>query len=248
MNHQLSELQQKTLALIAEQQAFLQTLLNTPDLLKSSQNTRTLDPGKANAWHNHLGTENQKVSHLEMVVGVVGTMKAGKSTTINALVGSEILPNRNQPMTTLPTLLRHRPGQSTPILHLPKREPLLKLVQDLREKLLKVKTLSDLSLYQEKDGKSLLEQLQKAPLPVESRYSGQTAIFAFLRQLNDFVRLAQDLGINSDHYLQEYKQLYDFPIIELTFRHLDDKQSQGYFTLLDTPGPNESGQGQCAAY
>jgi GTPase Era involved in 16S rRNA processing len=244
MNHQLSELQQRTLALIAEQQEFLQTLLNTPDLLKSSANTRTLDPNKANAWHSHLGTENQKVSHLEMVVGVVGTMKAGKSTTINALVGGEILPNRNQPMTTLPTLLRHRPHQNTPILHLPKRAPLLQLVQDLRNALLTVKTVAKLPLYQEKDGKALLEHLQKALLPIETHYHGQAAIFTFLRQLNDLVRLAQDLGINSDVYLQEYKQLYDFPMIELTFRHLDDKQSQGHFTLLDTPGPNESGQGQ----
>ncbi|HBV0140261.1 TPA: antirestriction protein [Escherichia coli] len=29
-----------------------------------------------------------------MVLAVVGTMKAGKSTTINAIVGQEILPNR----------------------------------------------------------------------------------------------------------------------------------------------------------
>lgn len=36
-----------------------------------------------------------KPVELEMVLAVVGTMKAGKSTTINAIVGTEILPNRN---------------------------------------------------------------------------------------------------------------------------------------------------------
>lgn len=45
------------------------------------------------------------------MLAVVGTMKAGKSTTINAIVGQEILPNRNRPMTSVPTLIRHVPGK-----------------------------------------------------------------------------------------------------------------------------------------
>jgi replication fork clamp-binding protein CrfC len=62
-------------------------------------------------WQEILNNEAQKVDKLEMVLAVVGTMKAGKSTTINAIVGSEILPNRNHPMTSLPTLIKHRIGQ-----------------------------------------------------------------------------------------------------------------------------------------
>jgi ribosome biogenesis GTPase A len=55
------------------------------------------------ALHNEL----RKITRLEMVLAIVGTMKAGKSTTINAIVGTEVLPNRNRPMTALPTLIRH---------------------------------------------------------------------------------------------------------------------------------------------
>ncbi|MBS9782475.1 MAG: dynamin family protein [Arcobacter sp.] len=49
-------------------------------------------------------------------MAVVGTMKAGKSTTINAIVGREILPNRNRPMTALPTLICHNSQRTEPLL------------------------------------------------------------------------------------------------------------------------------------
>lgn len=67
--------------------------------------------------HAMLNNELRKISRLEMVLAIVGTMKAGKSTTINAIVGTEVLPNRNRPMTALPTLIRHTPGQKEPVLH-----------------------------------------------------------------------------------------------------------------------------------
>jgi ribosome biogenesis GTPase A len=55
-----------------------------------------------------LHNELRKITRLEMVLAIVGTMKAGKSTTINAIVGTEVLPNRNRPMTALPTLFATR--------------------------------------------------------------------------------------------------------------------------------------------
>lgn len=58
-----------------------------------------------------LNNELRKITRLEMVLAIVGTMKAGKSTTINAIVGTEVLPNRNRPMTALPTLIRHTPAE-----------------------------------------------------------------------------------------------------------------------------------------
>ncbi|EFC1714129.1 hypothetical protein FBH71_06270 [Escherichia coli] len=70
-----------------------------------------------------------------MVLAVVGTMKAGKSTTINAIVGQEILPNRNRPMTSVPTLIRHVPGKTEPVLHLEHIQPVRNLLITLQEKL-----------------------------------------------------------------------------------------------------------------
>jgi len=71
-----------------------------------------------------LKNELRKVTQNEMVLAIVGTMKAGKSTTINAIIGTEVLPNRNRPMTALPTLIRHTPGQHEPILHFPHVKPI----------------------------------------------------------------------------------------------------------------------------
>ena len=42
-----------------------------------------------------LNNELRKITRLEMVLAIVGTMKAGKSTTINAIVGTEVLPNQS---------------------------------------------------------------------------------------------------------------------------------------------------------
>ncbi|WP_187641970.1 dynamin family protein, partial [Escherichia coli] len=73
------------------------------------------DKQKALKRIEELEGEQIKTARREMVLAVVGTMKAGKSTTINAIVGQEILPNRNRPMTSVPTLIRHVPGKTEPV-------------------------------------------------------------------------------------------------------------------------------------
>ncbi len=85
--------------------------------------------------HAMLNNELRKISRLEMVLAIVGTMKAGKSTTINAIVGTEVLPNRNRPMTALPTLIRHMPGQKEPVLHFSHVARIDHLIQQLQQRL-----------------------------------------------------------------------------------------------------------------
>ncbi|HBY77632.1 MAG TPA: dynamin, partial [Cyanobacteria bacterium UBA11148] len=98
----------EVLRLIDNQSELLDGLLNIPNLLiEISRDKQGIDSQKVKNWQSVLNNEKKKVENLEMVLAVVGIMKAGKSTTINAISGSEILPNRNQPMTTLPTLIRH---------------------------------------------------------------------------------------------------------------------------------------------
>ena len=81
-----------------------------------------------------LNNELRKITRLEMVLAIVGTMKAGKSTTINAIVGTEVLPNRNRPMTALPTLIRHTPGQKEPVLHFSHVAPIDALMKVLQQR------------------------------------------------------------------------------------------------------------------
>ena len=177
-----------------------------------------------------------------MVLAVVGTMKAGKSTTINAIVGREILPNRNRPMTALPTLIEHAPGQKKPVLHFEKRQPILDLIEKLEEKARKLKPES---LQERLEGDSHLQDaLQKLhqTRSIAEAYQGEEAIFDFLAWLNDLVRLSAALKVPFP--FEAYAGVADFPRIEVEFFHLrnQNQAGQGKFMILDTPGFNEAGQ------
>lgn len=177
-----------------------------------------------------------------MVLAVVGTMKAGKSTTINAIVGREILPNRNRPMTALPTLIEHAPGQKTPVLYFEKRQPILDLLEKLEEKAQKLKPES---LQERLEGDSHLQDaLQKLHQTrnIAEAYQGEEAIFDFLAWLNDLVRLSAALKVPFP--FEAYAGVADFPRIEVEFFHLrnQNQAGQGKFMILDTPGFNEAGQ------
>ncbi len=177
-----------------------------------------------------------------MVLAVVDTMKAGKSTTINAIVGREILPNRNRPMTALPTLIEHAPGQKTPVLYFEKRQPILDLLEKLEEKAQKLKPES---LQERLEGDSHLQDaLQKLHQTrnIAEAYQGEEAIFDFLAWLNDLVRLSAALKVPFP--FEAYAGVADFPRIEVEFFHLrnQNQAGQGKFMILDTPGFNEAGQ------
>ena len=143
-----------------------------------------------------LNNELRKITRLEMVLAIVGTMKAGKSTTINAIVGTEVLPNRNRPMTALPTLIRHTPGQKEPILHFSHVSPIDTLIQQLQQKLCdydRGKLAQRLEI--DKDMNTLLERIEKGEA-FEKHHLGAEPIFHCLKSLNDLVRLSLALGVD----------------------------------------------------
>jgi predicted GTPase len=188
-----------------------------------------------------LRGEADKLQRLEMVLAVVGTMKAGKSTTINAIVGTEVLPNRNRPMTALPTLIRHTPGQIEPVLRLENIGPINSVVAELHE-LLRDPAGQQLpyELIDDKDMQSLLRLIDENQR-FDNCYQGPEAIFWFLRSLNDLVRVALELGV--DFPFDSYDEIHEIPAIEVEFSHLAAMpEGLGRLTLLDTPGPNEAGQ------
>lgn len=187
-----------------------------------------------------LDGEAYKLDHLDMVLAVVGTMKAGKSTSINAIVGAEVLPNRNRPMTALPTLIRHTPQVLEPRLTLEKLKPLNDLLKNLHH-ILKSANSDVLSeLREDTDMKELLEQIE-GKKPISSHHEGEEKIFNFLKRLNDLVRLSA--ALNVEFPFDEYANIDAMPVIEVEFTHLKNiPVTQGRLTLLDTPGPNEDGQ------
>lgn len=240
---------QEILGLLREQRTRIEKML-AMDLLRergTEREFRSFDRQSAQRLIGILDNEISKVDRLEMVLAVVGTMKAGKSTVINAIVGTEVLPNRNQPMTSLPTLIRHTPGRAVPLLTFPKPGPIAQLAAQLHSRLRQYQDagrLEELDLYNEADGRDLIERILDTPAPaIPARCEGQADIFAFLRDLNDVARLANDPAIGLKLPLDEYQAVDDLPVIEVAFTHLADATTPGggTFSLLDTPGHNEFG-------
>ncbi|EMQ4489177.1 dynamin family protein [Escherichia coli] len=223
----------------------LRQMVDEPDVLSDSKNENRLlfDKQKALKRIEELEGEQIKTARREMVLAVVGTMKAGKSTTINAIVGQEILPNRNRPMTSVPTLIRHVPGKTEPVLHLEHIQPVRNLLITLQEKLdTPAGQQVAQTLQQTGDTRELLDILADDGW-LKNEYHGEEEIFTGLASLNDLVRLAAAMG--SDFPFDEYAEVQKLPVIDVEFSHLVGMDAcQGTLTLLDTPGPNEAGQPQ----
>ncbi|EMV2322704.1 dynamin family protein [Escherichia coli] len=223
----------------------LRQMVDEPDVLLDGKNENGLlfDKRKALKRIEELEGEQIKTARREMVLAVVGTMKAGKSTTINAIVGKEILPNRNRPMTSVPTLIRHVPGKTEPLLHLEHIQPVRNLLIRLQEKLATpAGQQAAQTLQQTGDTCELLDILANDGW-LKNEYHGEEEIFTGLASLNDLVRLAAAMG--SEFPFDEYAEVQKLPVIDVEFSHLVGMDAcQGTLTLLDTPGPNEAGQPQ----
>ncbi|QER71282.1 dynamin family protein [Escherichia coli] len=223
----------------------LRQMVEEPDVLSDSKNENRLlfDKQKALKRIEELEGEQIKTARREMVLAVVGTMKAGKSTTINAIVGQEILPNRNRPMTSVPTLIRHVPGKTEPVLHLEHIQPVRNLLITLQEKLATPAGQQVAqTLQQTGDTRELLDILTDDGW-LKNEYHGEEEIFTGLASLNDLIRLAA--AMETEFPFDEYAEVQKLPVIDVEFSHLVGMDAcQGTLTLLDTPGPNEAGQPQ----
>lgn len=188
--------------------------------------------------------EITKLENFDVVLSVVGTMKAGKSTTINAIVGREILPNRNRPMTALPTLIYHTPEQTEPVLSF-HNQAVNEFVGKLKTHLQNHAHLRELPELQTDEMKALIANIQ-ADWTFQPEYHGEEAIFEFLFGLNDLVRLAgyiNEKDKSIEFPFAECRNIEQLPQIKVAFRHLTHMPAnQGRLVLLDTPGPNEAGQ------
>lgn len=236
-------LQEEANRLLTLEIGILKSMLETEGVITSSQagEVQTFDTTNTLKTIEVLEGEQRKLERLEMVIAIVGTMKAGKSTTINAIVGTEVLPNRNRPMTAIPTLIEHTPGQTEPVLEFKNQEPIARLMKKLREALdNSINKLAVEELLKDNEMNGLIK-LIRSNGRYKSSYYGAESIFDFLKGLNDLVRLSQKL--NTEFPFSDYDEMHEIPVIKVEFAHLrETEQAYGKLTLLDTPGPNESGQ------
>lgn len=244
----------EVLRLLKQQRASIQEVLQTDGLLKSEQEDkqrRNLSREEAEFLLKALDEEAKKVERLEMTLAVIGTMKAGKSTTINALVGARVLPARNQPMTTLPTLIRHTPGNVTPVLTFTKTQPFNDAIREIKAALTEKAANGELPDWEKglsDDELRLVDRIRSGSFSTMRRhYEGVDEIFEFLKLINDLSRLCSDPMFAQPSPLEEYSDIDEFPVIEVEFHHLQgmaESVTGAQFTLIDTPGPNEAGQGR----
>ncbi|NMO94987.1 dynamin family protein [Paenibacillus lemnae] len=245
----VSAVRDEVIRLLSQQRNIISDLLESEDMVmeRDEQQERSLDRPLAEMWNAALAEELTKVHDLEMTLAVVGTMKAGKSTTINAIVGREVLPNRNRPMTTLPTMIRHQPGQETPVLRFPKPQPFNQAIREIRSALrdMDEEALSSLPVNASDDGRTLVQDILSGHIhELDSAYHGTEGIYDFLKTLNDISRLCDSKNLDLPSPLTEYTSLLELPVIDVEFFHLKHRKQQtnGRLTLIDTPGPNEAGQ------
>ncbi|EGI1121098.1 dGTPase, partial [Escherichia coli] len=225
--------------------SLLRQMVDEPDVLLDGKNENGLlfDKRKALKRIEELEGEQIKTARREMVLAVVGTMKAGKSTTINAIVGQEILPNRNRPMTSVPTLIRHVPGKAEPVLHLEHIQPVRNLLITLQQKLATPAGQQVAQTLQQTGDTCELLKILVDDAWLKNEYHGEEEIFTGLASLNDLVRLAAAMG--AEFPFDEYAEVQKLPVIDVAFSHLVGMDAcQGTLTLLDTSGPNEAGQPQ----
>ena len=191
-----------------------------------------LEPSKkinfAEKDENIKTMENEllKLKNEEFIISMVGTMKAGKSTTINAIVGQEILPSRVEAMTTLPTLITHIKGKVEPVLKLNKS-----YINTLNDLLRKVRNNSKSKSY----SKSEQSITNNKNFQFKEQILGNEKIKEALTIFNDLRR------VSKDQIFDKFIELENIPRIEIEFKTLKDivTKDNSKLSLLDTPGPNE---------
>lgn len=194
----------------------------TTELLNKTEN-------KNQDFIDILKSDKIKLNNFEFVISVVGTLKAGKSTTINAIIGQDLLPHRNEAMTALPTLVTHKKDKNIPTLY-------LKKVDFLNKKLDEVKSKLD-----HKDNSSEYDEtiLKDKNFKFEEKFTGNENIKKCLTILNDLMRVSKNLEVGSIY--KEFMNIDELPRIEVEFEYLKNLETdyKSDITLLDTPGPNE---------
>lgn len=186
-----------------------------------------------------LFAERRKLERGEFRIVFTGAMKAGKTTTINAVVGMELLPARSEPMTTMPTIVRHVPGCLVPRLRIAAAPELNALLRDLA-------TGADVDSLQLLSGaRTTLEEIRAGRAMLEVEVAGLDAVRAAQALLHDTLRIADAHGLG-DRVRGIFEHPESLPVVEVAFANLDgvtNPASSGRgLALVDTPGPDEAGR------
>ena len=193
-----------------------------------------------------IAAMEQNVANLELRMSIVAPMKAGKSTIINAIAGQELLPSCAVAMTTIPTEIVFNPQKQQAVLYL--SENTLALFRQIERQLKQKVDCLGMAPLQQRLSRyphllDLFAEVAAADnFTLTEEAVGQEEITKVLNRLNHLIRLFSVIEPTQD----PLSQLRDVPRIEAPSLSLS-KQEQtaglGNLTIIDTPGPNEAGDG-----
>lgn len=240
----LRAVQKETLRLIDQQEKLIDGL--ETDKISLGEETRDFSVLRGN-----LANERSKVENLTMTVAVVGTMKAGKSTLLNAIMGDEILPSRETGMTAVPVRISHAAGLRQPALYLHGNTSFNRAWKALAAKLREIeKEKGDVShvlkLVGEKDAETLRHALlDPGEFSFPDKVVGRREVRHCLQLLNDLLRLCGHSEVNVETPLSAISTFEDLPELQVEFSRFtagDSSVGIGRLAFIDTPGPDEAAQ------
>jgi|GEM_PF-391619 len=223
-------------------------LLDEINLLIDSTQTDidNLTESKYEQIQSQITAAGQNVAKLHLRMAIVAPMKAGKSTIINAIAGQELLPSCAVAMTTIPTEIVFDREATKPTLHL--SEATLNLFSSLENKLKQEVERVGIEPLQERLDRyphliDLFAKIAKSQeFTLNPEIVGCQEISSTLNRLNHVVRLSSVI----DPSVDPLGTLRDIPKIHTPWLNISRNQqasTSGSLTIVDTPGPNEAGEG-----
>ncbi|KAA8672340.1 dynamin family protein [Vibrio gigantis] len=197
-----------------------------------------------------LKNEKCKLNENLFTIGVVGVMKAGKSTFINGIIGREVLPSRTLGMTFIPTKIQHAVTVDDVEYSFGKYAAFQMFADwlQLGGNLSKVTTTA----IQSKVANELITALEKKELKLRKRVTSLEEAQKELFLVNDLARLNAWLRANDDcpiDLLEHIKSESDIPTIYTQFKALGESiLSNASLALIDSPGPDEAGQNETLTF
>ncbi|MEI8603699.1 dynamin family protein [Pseudoalteromonas sp. B160] len=170
---------------------------------------------------------------LNLILSVVGVMKAGKSTLINSIVGNQILPSRSTPMTALPTYIKHNASCSGVVYRFKHADLFSKMLADLHDK----------KYVHTHESSAFTKRLANKNLKLDEYLNSLSDIHEQLEIINDICRINIANKIDPKAILETFRLDEDFPTIETCFQSIKELKLEGEvgnFILVDTPGANEA--------
>ena len=184
-------------------------------------------------FNEKLGFLKSNTEKLSLILSVVGIMKAGKSTLINSIVGSEILPSRGTAMTVIPTYIKHNETISGVIYKFKHADKFSIFLSDLQKT----------GFIHNLENSALSKRLNDENFELHKELNNLEHIHEQLEVINDLCRISMSDSNTYELILDAFKEDDDFPILETCFKSIIDLEAASdisNFVLVDTPGVNEA--------